>query len=121
MDLFGGPPVPLKVLVGSQDARLNDRVTSHMAAQLPRNEHRVEMLHAYLAGPLIDEAVALRYGWDKGTTAKRRLRLERAGLLRPFVNDQGYQQMSVTSRGAAALLFEITDEGRRWLQEADQP
>lgn len=118
---FDGDEVPLADLVASaRHARATDPVTSAKALEVPdRHERYVEILALagrFLHGFTDDELAQRLPRQHPGSLSKRRLRLEKSGLLERTDVER------ITRFGSPAIVFVVTDKGRgvlhQWLDQA---
>lgn len=81
------------------------------AAKIPdRPEKYIEILNLLRREPMIDDRMAVCLpAVHPGTLSKRRLRLERAGLVEDTMS------LRPTRQGVYAILWAITDKGREVL------
>lgn len=105
-------------------ARTSDPTSSHEAAeQAARNAggSKLKILQALARLRFAnDEALAYATGIEKGPCARRRLDLQRQGLVQPvMVNDPqigSYQYRIKTHAGVPALAWELSPDGRALLE-----
>ncbi len=110
LDIFGNAtPFPT-----GREVRAGERGGSAAAARIPdKPEHYVNLLALFEHRDRADFDLVLRLpDVHPGTLSKRRLRLERAGLLEEVPGE-----FHTTPYGSDAMVFTITDKGRRVLTE----
>lgn len=112
LDFFGGS-TPLEHLAAQpREARAGDRRGSLEAAKVPDKPERFVALLAQASVRIDftdDELAIAMPEVHPGTLSKRRLRLERAGLI------EDTKRLRPTRTGVPATVFQITDQGREVL------
>jgi hypothetical protein len=113
---FFGEATPLDQL-GSREVRAGQRGGSAEAASIPdRPEKYADMLRIFSYHSMTDADLQQRFPTiHPGTICKRRLRLERAHLVRQIPN-----YTRATPHGIQAMVFEITQRGKETLRQWEQ-
>jgi hypothetical protein len=110
---FFGEATPLSDL-GTREVRKGSRGGSTQAATVPdQPEKYVNILRVVSRFPQADFEIAAQLpGVHPGTVSKRRLRLERAGLI-----EEVQEVRHRTPHGVEAMVFRITNQGKEVLRQ----
>ena len=104
----------LKTMVSPTDLE-----TSHEAAvdaSFKASKHRLMALKALLeVGPMTDYQLASATGLQQNSIGKRRKDCQDAGLVTFFLDKNGEKVRRKTPSGSSAFVWEITEEGRNFM------